>query len=260
MKKYLDGYFEKEVELINEIHETQSEKISQAAHIMAEAISSGHLIHVFGSAHSAIPAMEIFPRYGSFIGENGAFHPLLNPRLLWWNVVGTGAVKDLLWLERQKGYIANYLDEQDLQSGDVLLVFSHGGVNAAPVEAAIYAKDHGLKVVAVTSMENQLLVGKQDAKKPKLLDMADIVIDNCVPLEDALVNLDGKREKVGPGSTIAIITITQFIVTQLAGELNEKGLKLDIFVSPNVTEIPPTHNQEVFKKYEKIMNSHKNVK
>lgn len=259
MKKYLDKYFEKEVALINKIHETQSEKISQAAHVMAEAISSGHLIHVFGSAHSAIPAMEIFPRYGSFIGETGAFHPLLNPRLLWWNVVGTGAVKDLLWLERQKGYIANYLDEQDLRSGDVLLVFSHGGVNAAPVEAAMYAKDHGLKVVAVTSMENQLLVGKKQPEKSKLLDIADIVIDNCVPLEDALVNLEGKVEKVGPGSTIAIITITQFIVTQLAGELNEKGVKLDIFVSPNVTEIPLTHNQDVFKKYEKIINDHKNL-
>lgn len=248
------------MELINKIHETQSDKISQAAHVMAEAISSGHLIHVFGSAHSAIPAMEIFPRYGSFVGEKGAFHPLLNPRLLWWNVVGTGGVKDLLWLERQKGYIANYLDEQDLRKGDVLLVFSHGGVNAAPVETAIYAKDHGLKVVAVTSMENQLLVGRQDPKKPKLLDVSDIVIDNCVPLEDALVSLDGKREKVGPGSTIATITITQFIVTQLAGELNEKGLKLNIFVSPNVTEIPLTHNQEIFKQYEKILNDHKNAK
>ncbi|MEM3714498.1 MAG: hypothetical protein QXF82_06080, partial [Nitrososphaeria archaeon] len=69
-----------------------------------------------------------------------------------------------------------------------------------------------------------------------------------------------KREKVGPGSTIATITITQFIVTQLAGELNEKGLKLNIFVSPNVTEIPLTHNQEIFKQYEKILNDHKNLR
>ncbi len=259
MKKYLDEYFEKEIELINKIHETQFDKIVQAAHLMAEAISSGHLVHVFGSAHSAIPAMEIFPRYGSFVGEKGAFHPLLNPRLLWWNVIGTGAVKDLLWLERQKGYIANYLDEQDLQRGDVLLVFSHGGVNAAPVEAAIYAKNHGLKVVAVTSMENQLLVGKQQPQTAKLVDVADIVIDNCVPLEDALVHLDGKIEKVGPGSTIAIITITQFIVVQIAGELNEKGMKLNIFVSPNVKEIPSTHNEDIFKQYAKIIIDHKDA-
>lgn len=256
---YCEVYYRKELEIIKKIYETQLENIEKAAHIMAEAITSGHLVHVFGSAHSAMPLMEIFPRYGSYVGEKGGFHPLLNPRLLWWNVIGNGGVKDLLWLERQKGYIANYLDEQDLQPGDVLWVFSHGGINAAPVEAALYAKERGMKVIAVTSLDNQRLVGREHPEIQKLSDIADITIDNCVPLEDALVPLEGYVEKVSAGSTIAAITIVQLVNAQVAGELVEKGVKLHIFVSPNVTEIPPTHNQGVFKKYEEVLNKHKGI-
>ncbi len=257
MKRYFEQYFNDIDGIIKKIHDTQSDKISEAAQIMVDAIANGHLVHVFGSAHSAIPVMEIFPRYGGYVGENGAFHPLLNPRLLWWNVIGTGGVKDLLWLERQKGYIENFLVEQDLQKEDVLLIFSHGGVNAAPVEAAIYAKEHGLKVVAVTSMENQKLVAKEHPDVKKLSDIANITIDNCVPLEDALVSLEGRIEKVSPGSTIATVLILQLLNAQVAGELNDKGEKLNIFVSPNVTEIPSSHNESVFKQYDLIMLKHR---
>lgn len=257
MGRYFEQYFNNVGEIIKKIRDTQSDKIVEAAHVMAEAIADEHLVHVFGSAHSAIPAMEIFPRYGGYVGENGAFHPLLNPRLLWWNVVGTGGVKDLLWLERQKGYIENFLTEQDLQAGDILLIFSHGGVNAAPVEAAIYAKKRGMKVVAVTSMENQKRVAKEHPDIKKLFDIADIIIDNCVPLEDAIVPLNGKIEKVSPASTIAIVTILQSLNAQVAGELNERGEKLNIFVSPNVTEIPSSHNESVFRQYDLIMLKHR---
>ncbi len=257
MERYFELYFDGIGKIVERIRKTQSEKISEAAHVMAEAVHSGHLVHVFGSAHSAIPVMELFPRYGGYVGERGAFHPVLNPRLLWWNVVGTGAVKDLLWLEREKGYIENFLAEQDFQEGDVLLAFSHGGINAAPVEAAVYAKNHGMKVVAVTSMENQILVGKERPDVKKISDVAEICIDNCVPLEDALVPLYGRVEKVSAGSTIAIVTIAQSLNAQVAGELNEKGEKLKIFVSPNVTKISPSNNENVFGEYDSILLNHR---
>lgn len=257
MKRYFESYFDGIGKIIGRIRETQADNIAKAAGIMAEAIRSGRLVHIFGSAHSSIPVMELFPRYGGYVGERGAFHPVLNPRLLWWNVVGTGAVKDLLWLEREKGYIENFLAEQDFQEGDVLLVFSHGGINAAPVEAAVYAKEHGMKVVAVTSMENQRLVGKERPEIKKISDVADIPIDNCVPLEDALVPLDGRIERVSAGSTIAIVTIVQSLNAQVAGELNESGERLKIFVSPNVTGIPLSNNEEVFKKYDSVLLDHR---
>ena len=35
-----------------------------------------------------------------------------------------------------------------------MIVYSHGGMNAAPIETALYAKARGLKVIAVTSIDN----------------------------------------------------------------------------------------------------------
>ncbi len=53
---------------------------------LVQAIADEHLVHLFGSGHSVIPVLDVFPRYGSFPG----FHPLLDPRLMWSNVLGPG--------------------------------------------------------------------------------------------------------------------------------------------------------------------------
>jgi len=251
-----EKYFKEINNILKKICTTQAENIEKSAKLMATAIHDGKLVHVFGSAHSAIPVMEVFPRYGSFVASKGGFHPLLNPRLLWSTVVGAGGVKDLLWLERVEGYMENFLDEQGMRSGDVLLVFSHGGLNSAPVESAIYAKKHGLLVVAVTCMENQKVSKSTHSSGKKLSDIADIVIDNCAPSEDSIVKIDGLPEKICPSTTIAIITILQSLIAQIAGELLEMGEKLDVFVSPNVAKIPLSHNRKIFAKYSHILTQH----
>ena len=67
-----------------------------------------------------------------------------------------------------------------------MIVFSHGGLNAAPIEAALYAKAKGLKVITVTCGENYKSAKANHSSGKKLGDVADVLIDNCSPLEDAL--------------------------------------------------------------------------
>jgi uncharacterized phosphosugar-binding protein len=110
---------------------------------------------------------------------------------MWFNVVGPGGARELLWLEREEGYIENFLQSYVMGPKDTMIVFSHGGVNAAPVEAALYAKEHGLKVIAVTSGENYKVARATHSSGKKLGDVADLMIDNCVPPEDALVRIEG---------------------------------------------------------------------
>ena len=119
--------------------EDQAEAFGQASSLMAGSIMKGGLVHLFGSGHSVIPVMDSFPRYGSFVGLN----PLTDPRLMWHNVLGPGGVRELLWLERTEGYVANFLANCPIRAGDVVIVFSHGGRNAAPVEAARFARRGG---------------------------------------------------------------------------------------------------------------------
>ena len=244
------SYLQKAQALLRSIEETQAKAFDDAATIMAESIATGNLVNIFGSGHSVIPALDIFPRYGSYVG----FRPLMDPRLMWFNVVGPGGAPELLWVERQEGYIKNFLDGLTLSPKDTMLVFSHGGLNAAPIETAMYAKDLGMKVVAVTSGENYRVAKATHSSGKKLGDIADVLIDNCVPLEDALIKIDGQAEPVAAGSTLSIIAISMTIVAEVAKKLSKRGKKLDVFVSPNVQGVAPDHNVHVFKKYQESLH------
>ncbi len=238
------NYFQAVDGLLKKIQATQSENIGKASQLFADCIEKGGWVYLFGSGHSVIPVLDVYPRYGSFVG----FRPLMDPRLMWFNVVGPGGAPELLWLERQEGYVKNFLRNWDFSSNDALVVYSHGGMNAAPIEAGLYAREHGTQVVAVTSVANQERNRPKHSSGKSLKDVADIVIDNCVVPEDSLVDV-GQPEKVGAGSTFAVITISMALVAETAACLRRKGHHLDTFVSPNVPGIGPDHNEKVFNTY-----------
>ncbi len=248
-------YTEGVAKIIEKIDETQGENILKAAEICANAIHSGKLVHLFGSGHSVLPVQDVFPRYGGVVG----WHPCMDPRLMWNNVIGPGGARELLWIERQEGYIANFLQSYNFQEGEVMIVFSHGGLNAAPIEAAMYAKERGLKVITITSGENYAKAKPNHSSGNKLGDLADILIDNCCPLEDALVEIPGYYQKVGASSTVAAITVAQSIASETALKLQELGHKMYIFVSPNVVEIPKEYMHEVYADYRRLVFDNSNM-
>lgn len=242
-------YISKMNEIMNKIDETQAENIKAAAALCAETIASGKMCHLFGSGHSVLPIQDMFPRYGGVVG----WHPLMDPRLMWNNVIGGGGARELLWIERQEGYIQNFLQSYNLQAGEVMIVYSHGGLNAAPIEAAMYAKERGLKVIAVTSGENYRKAKAVHSSGNKLGDVADILLDNCCPLEDSLVEIPGYAQKVGASSTTAVMTITQSLASETALLLEKKNHPMFIFVSPNVTECPPDYMHQVYADYTRLV-------
>src|SRR2546422_5462457 len=125
-------YLERIIEVLGTMDRTQGKAIAQAADRMAASIKAGRVVYLFGSGHSILPVMDIFPRYGSFPG----FVPIIDPRLLWYGAVGPGGARGLLWLERREGYVEGLLVDFHLVAQDTMLIFSHGGVNAAPVGVA----------------------------------------------------------------------------------------------------------------------------
>jgi uncharacterized phosphosugar-binding protein len=236
-------------EVLSRIWSTQTENIGKAASRMGESIARGGLVHLFGSGHSVLPVQDMFPRYGAYPG----FRPLMDMRLMWTNVIGSGGAKGLLWLERREGYAKLLFENEPIREGDVMLVFSHGGLNAAGIEVALEAKQRGLSVVAVTSMDNY---GKREASHSsgkKLADCADVVIDNCCPAEDALVKIADWKAPVAASSTVATVTIAMALVAQVAAELARRGLRPPVFVSPNVPGIPQDNNDRVYVEYEKSL-------
>ena len=239
-------YYEAITGVLSAIHTREAAKIQQAGALFADVIAAGNRVYLFGSGHSVIPVMDIFPRYGSYIG----FYPLYDPRLMWHNVIGGGGARELLWLERREGYIEQFLQSYSLESGDAMLVFSHGGMNAAPIEAALYAKAKGLKVVTVSSHANRSIAKATHSSGKQLPDTADIAIDNCVAPEDSQVDI-GRPEKVAAGSTMAVVYVAMALVAETASKLAGKGIHQPTFVSPNVEGVTKDHNLRVFDAYTK---------
>ena len=242
-------YYEKICALLARIHDTQMASLGKAGEAMATAIAGGGRVYLFGSGHSVIPVMDIFPRYGSFTG----FVPLYDPRLMWTNVVGPGGARELLWLERREGYAEVFLQSYPLAKGDCMMVFSHGGLNAAPVEAAMIARQKGLIVVTVSALANARIARPTHSSGKVLSDFADIAIDNCVEPEDSQVDI-GMPEKVAAGSTMAAVFIAMSLVAETGARLVEKGVKPVTFVSPNVPGVEKDHNAKVFETYARMLH------
>jgi uncharacterized phosphosugar-binding protein len=238
-----ERYFVEAQKVYDRIRSTQLENIQKAATLAAESIARGGLVHLFGSGHSVIPVLDVFPRYGSFAG----FHPLMDARLMWTQVLGSGGVRELLKLERTEGYITEFLSNFRFEPIDTMVVYSHGGINAAGIDVALHARAQGLKVVAVTSLDNARAARATHSSGKKLADLGDVVIDNCCPPQDSLVDVAGTP--VAASSTLAVIAISMALVAETAAQLAARGVKFRAFVSPNVTSVGPDNNRRVFDDY-----------
>lgn len=238
-----EKYFARAQAIFENIRTKELAHIKQAAAFAADSIAGGGLVHLFGSGHSVIPVLDVFPRYGSFSG----FHPLMDSRLMWTQVLGSGGVRELLKLERTEGYVKEFLSNFRFEPSDTLIVYSHGGLNAAPVEAAQIGRAVGMKVVAVTSAENARRARATHSSGKKLADLGDVVIDNSCPPEDSLVEVSGVP--VAASSTLAVVAISMALVAETALELAERGVPFRAFVSPNVQGASPDNNRQVFDDY-----------
>jgi uncharacterized phosphosugar-binding protein len=243
-------YYENISEVLKNIHTTQEAKIEQAGEVLATAIASGKRVYLYGSGHSVIPVMDVFPRYGAFVG----FFPLYDPRLMWSNVIGPNGARELLWLERKEGYAEVFLQSFLFEPGDVMIVFSHGGMNAAGIETALYAKKKGLTVISVSSLANAAVSKATHSSGKMLPEVADIAIDNCVAPEDSQVDI-GRPEKVAAGSTMAVVFVAMSLVAETGARLMAKGFTPTTFVSPNVAGVAKDHNDQVYAAFTKAYYS-----
>lgn len=244
----MNAFLDKLTDVLAAVQDHEHESLDAAAQRMADALARGRLVHLFGSGHSVLPTQDAFPRYGGFVG----LHPLTDPRVMWHDVLGSGGVRELLWLERTEGYIERYLSHEPLLPGDVLIAISHGGRNTAAIEASMYARERGMQVVAITSKANIARPAEHSTGK-RLADVADVVIDTHVPIEDALVEIEGWSRPVGGASTIVAMSIVQELNVRAARQVAARGIELPTFVSPTVPGASLASNDEVFDAHEELM-------
>ncbi len=240
--------------ITEKIHNSQLDNIKTAAGIAADSIAAVRMLHLFGAGHSSLPVMEAFPRIGGIVG----FHPLIElPLSFNGQVVGQMGQRQASFLERVEGYADVILSNYDLDRADSMMVFSHSGINALPVEMAASARARGLKTIVVTSLQHTMA---QQARHRfgRLCDNADVVIDNCVPEGDALVSITGVRYKVASGSTIAALVIVDALVAETAALLAARNYDLIIYPSHNIATDAHTE-QGMISQEERLFAAYKSL-
>lgn len=227
-------------DVMNNIEDTQIENIQKAASVMADSIEAGKWVHTFGCGHATLPIEEMYPRIGGFVG----FHPMIElPLTFFTNIVGGMSVQQFVFLERVEGYGNEIMKGHNFDPKDTMWLFSHTGINAVNIDIALESRKKGMKVIVFGSAAEAKDKKSRHSSGKTLFDLADIVVDTCVPVVDASVPLKNHFDKVGPVSTMGFVTAVWMTVTTVAEILADRGVKLHIHPSHNVPGDTTAHDR-----------------
>jgi len=200
--------------------------LADVAAMLADAISNGKTVYAFGAGHSLSLVNEMHRRAGSL----KAMHPIWNAEL---TARAPGIDEDELGtLENKAGYYREFTDGLTWGPGDVCWVVSNSGRNALVVQFAQEAKRNGVTVIALTSVPHSTAVPTTPGL-PRLLDVADYVLDNCGRPGDALLEVEGVAEPMAPTSTIVGATLIHAAWVGAAELLTAAGKSPEVWASAN---------------------------
>lgn len=216
---------------MNTIEASQMENVRKAATIMADSIEAGHWVHTWGCGHATIPCEEMYPRIGGIVG----FHPLCElPLTFFTQIIGQMGIHQFLYLERLEGYGQEIMKNYNFSDKDCMWIFSHTGINAVNIDMANEAHKRGMKVIVYGSAGFTGDKPGRHSSGKNLFQVADVVVDSCVPLQDASVTTKAQFDKIGPLSTLGFVSLVWMTICTVVEILEERGVKLYINPSHNV--------------------------
>ena len=224
----LERFWQESVKILERVHATQAEAIRRAASLCADSIEKNGVIQVYGTGHSRAIAMELSGRDGGLVPVNKID---LEDLALYanWSLERVRRPDIERDLEAGKAILACY----QIEPQDIFIIVSNSGTNAAIVEVAQHVKAHGHQLIVITSLTHTQQSAPRHPSGKKLYEYADIVIDNCGPFGDALLDLPdgGKACSI---SSLATVLIAQMLTAETIRSLIERGIEPPVFVSYNV--------------------------
>lgn len=235
MTAITDRYFDDLISRMATVKQRLAVPMEKAAELIVAAARADRRVFVFGTGHSHMMAEELHYRAGGL----ALTVPVLCDEIM----LQHGALASSAF-ERIDGAVLPLLERYGIGAGDVLIVVSNSGVNAAPLDAARHARERGAAVIALTSVtySNAIANGR-----PQLLSLADVVLDNDAPSGDAVLALAGSALKVGPVSTALGVTILNAVFAEVAARLVADG-NAPVYLSANMPGAAEV-NQQLVQRY-----------
>ena len=236
----IERYFNAIREILTNIQNTQSDAMEQAASLISDTILRERTIYITGCSHSSIFAQEAFYRAGGLMLINPVFLPGMN--------LDVPPATRTTSFERISGIAEAVLSGTKIREGDVLIIASISGRNTVPVEMALWAREHGIKVIALTSVSYSESAQSRHSSGKRLFELADIVLDVMCPVGDAVLEIEGLPEKTAPASTATGVTMLHAVISQAIENLVKAGVTPPVFLSANL-DGGDSHNRRMLEKY-----------
>jgi uncharacterized phosphosugar-binding protein len=229
-----DSYFARANELLAQARTTNAPALARLAPVLGACVARGGVIHTFGSGHSELISREIIGRAGGLVCVSGIIDP-------------TGG-----FIENLPGYgtrlVERYDRQHGLHPGEVVIVISNSGKNGSPIDVALYAKQKGLTVVALSCLAMSRVTPSQHPSGKRLFEVADEVLDNGGVPGDAIVEA-APGVMAGPTSTLIGCSVLNWLMLDTLAWLRDHGHPLPLLRSQNLPGAIE-HNRELGKKYQ----------
>lgn len=224
------------------VESAKTGEIAKAIELLADAVAKDGIIRAFGTGHSEAFAMEIAGRAGGLIPTS---------RLALRDIVlyGTHTVSELAdpTLERDPKLAEELFGLHTRHPEDIYIIASNSGVNGSIVGVAEQVKAHGHKLIVVTSLDHTMKVTSKHPSGKRLMDFADVTIDNLAPYGDSTLTLESGLV-MGAISSITAAFIAQLMTLGVAENLSARGITPPVYVSANVPG-GDEHNNVLKAKY-----------
>ncbi|MBI1830331.1 MAG: SIS domain-containing protein, partial [Planctomycetes bacterium] len=169
-------------------------------------------------------------------------------------IVGPNGLRQSLHLEKTLGYAEQILRNFAFGPKDVMIVISTSGIREVIIEMAEGAKQRGLSVIALVSKAHCEQARPAHPSGKKLMDVADVVLDNGAPIGDSLLTIqspltpnpsppegrgenarpltpspsppEGRGEnRTGPFSTLGGAMVMNMLRCEVAQRLMDRGIE-----------------------------------
>lgn len=235
----LDTYFEHIDDLFARVKSTQRDNIIAAGKLFAKTISTGNAIHIYDTGH--IVNAELTNRGGGLIALKPLQWdlPIYNPvRSRDRSGFDTGV----------EGLMKYVLHASGVCPGDCIVIGSVSGKSLHVVDMALEAKNYGMSVVGLTSLDYSSSVKSGHSCGKRLFELSDVVLDNCAPVAEGMIKVEGIEAPFAAASGLSAAFLMWSACAVAVEELLKMGITPSILKSANFPG-GEEYNEQLEKRY-----------